>query len=274
VTAPSPLRSAEEIAREMVPDAGWLQLGTDGVRLASDVSVPHARDIIARLIEHRDAEHAAAERERQAALSQETQAEQEARHRRAMSAAREAAYEDGLYREEQPRDLAGVSRATNCGTCLASLDEGGHRQGCDEPRRAAERQREESVLLAARRWVAVAGRNGAAEEQIDADMALTEAVEALAGAPEKPRYLAGRIRALVQEYAGRWADTERSDVSRRDSIMEIMRALRQALADVRSVADPMHRVHQLREDAFGDALMIQAADELEAIVRECGEAGR
>jgi hypothetical protein len=43
-------RPAEEIAQEMVRDAGWLQLGTDGVRLASDVSVPHARAIIASLI--------------------------------------------------------------------------------------------------------------------------------------------------------------------------------------------------------------------------------
>jgi hypothetical protein len=56
----TPPRSAEEIAREMVPDAGWLQLGTDGVRLASDVSVPHARTIITRLIEQIRAECAAA----------------------------------------------------------------------------------------------------------------------------------------------------------------------------------------------------------------------
>ncbi len=93
-------------------------------------------------------------------------------------------------------------------------------------------------------------------------------------AAQQPRDLAGRIRALVQEYAGRWADTDRSDVSARDIFMEIMRALRQALCDARSGADPSRRAQTLREEAFGDARMLEAIVRGEGAVLELAEQDR
>lgn len=98
------------------------------------------------------------------------------------------------------------------------------------------------------------------------------AAAALAG--QQPRDLAGRIRALIQEYAGRWADAEPRSIERR-AATGVMDDLCRALDDVRTGTgrpltwwielfrhpsgsmDPTIRAHRSR-----------AADELEAIVRE------
>lgn len=94
----------------------------------------------------------------------------------------------------------------------------------------------------------------------------------LSGAPKRaggcgaqPRDLAGRIRALVQEYAGRWADAESPDV--RDAIHDCMRWMRHALRDARAGRNAMGRL-MMREDAIGQhaGILRQAADEIEAIM--------
>ena len=87
------------------------------------------------------------------------------------------------------------------------------------------------------------------------------------------RDLAGRIRALVQEYAGRWADTETADTTVRSTLMDIMQVMRLALFDARSGVIPARRVNYMREHMWipGRTLVEQAADELDAIARECAQ---
>jgi hypothetical protein len=92
----------------------------------------------------------------------------------------------------------------------------------------------------------------------------TEAdIEALlSGAAQQPRDLAGRIRALVQEYAGRWAD---DDTTTSDDHAEAMTLLRAAYRGARKGRDASNAIAKLRQ--YGRAPYQRAADELEAIAR-------
>jgi hypothetical protein len=88
---------------------------------------------------------------------------------------------------------------------------------------------------------------------------------------QQPRDLAGRIRALVQEHAGRWADAHHDD-ARSFAYQETLRWLRNAYCTEHR--NPTDIVRILREHAYGAHADVyaRAADELEAIVRECGGA--
>jgi hypothetical protein len=101
----------------------------------------------------------------------------------------------------------------------------------------------------------------------------------------QPGDLAGRVRALVQEYAGRWADASRwaRDTQTADAVQEEQalfdamqllvgiyeNAANSAPIDASDVFAPRSHHNARRAAVWG-----RAADELEAIVRECGEAGR
>lgn len=94
----------------------------------------------------------------------------------------------------------------------------------------------------------------------------------------QPRDLAGRIRALIQEYAGRWADSARlpeSRLLRVEACMHAMRWLWHALRRLESDgASPEDRITELREYTGDDIVattMRELADELEAVVRDAGE---
>lgn len=100
--------------------------------------------------------------------------------------------------------------------------------------------------------------------------------------PPARRDIAGRIRALVQEYAGRWADE--TDAGTADAYEEVVRTLRACVASlrdgtpgsVRAAADVLRAESEIpgrysRSSAAAAAPLAQAADELEAIVRECEE---
>jgi hypothetical protein len=100
-------------------------------------------------------------------------------------------------------------------------------------------------------------------------------LDAAALVGQQPPDVAGRIRALIQEYAGRWADAEPRSIERR-AATGVMDDLCRALDDARTGTgrpltwwielfrhpggsmDPMIRAHRSL-----------AAAELEAIVREC-----
>ncbi|MGK3981283.1 hypothetical protein WMF38_57330 [Sorangium sp. So ce118] len=144
---------------------------------------------------------------------------------------------------------------------------------------------------------------GTAEEQIAADLEVVEAVEALDTASavvaqprdladhcrdgleriargdaapreivdeylERPhvsdaRDLAGRIRALVQEYAGRWADAEDEQ---RASLFDALVSLRHARDEILN-GDGLTAIGWMRESAVDSTR--KAADDLERIVCEC-----
>lgn len=99
------------------------------------------------------------------------------------------------------------------------------------------------------------------------------AAAALAG--QQPRDLVGRIRAMVQQKAGEWADEP--DMERTKVRLDILRILRLALAHAKScglvdygyVEDLRSRASSWRSYADVSANATQAADELETIVREC-----
>lgn len=97
------------------------------------------------------------------------------------------------------------------------------------------------------------------------------AAAALAG--QQPRDLAGRIRALIQEYAGRWADAEPRSIERR-AATGVMDDLCRALDDVRTgTGRPLTWWIELLRHPSGSmdptirAHRSLAADELAAIVR-------
>lgn len=89
-----------------------------------------------------------------------------------------------------------------------------------------------------------------------------------AAQPEQPRDLARRVRALVQEYAGRWVDSFRHETSALRESMSLMRDVVQSGAHAESVT---MLVDQLRtKDDFPERRLIfrRAADDLERILRE------
>jgi hypothetical protein len=88
-----------------------------------------------------------------------------------------------------------------------------------------------------------------------------EAHEAAAWADEQPLDLAGRIRVLVQEYAGRWADAD--DGAADERLHDLMERLVQAAAFARRGASLALLIDDMR------AAHPAAAAYLEAIVREC-----
>ncbi len=102
------------------------------------------------------------------------------------------------------------------------------------------------------------------------------------GAAQQPRDLAGRIRALVQEYAVRWADASvhasRTGVGADDRRSLALRGVLHGLCSAFEWAtfgeyDPAEIVRRIRnEDGVMDKetreVRNRAADELEAIVRE------
>jgi hypothetical protein len=104
------------------------------------------------------------------------------------------------------------------------------------------------------------------------------AAAALAG--QQPIDLAGRIRALIQEYAGRWADAEPRSIERR-AATGVMDDLCRALDDVRTgTGRPLTWWIELFRHPSGSmdptirAHRSLAADELDAIVRERAPAER
>jgi hypothetical protein len=108
--------------------------------------------------------------------------------------------------------------------------------------------------------------------------AIDRARAAVAG--QQPRDLAGRIRALIQEYAGRWADAEPRSIERR-AATGVMDDLCRALDDVRTgTGRPLTWWIELFRHPSGSmdptirAHRSLAADELEAIVRERAPAER
>lgn len=88
--------------------------------------------------------------------------------------------------------------------------------------------------------------------------------------PEQPRDLAGRIRALVQEYAGRYADAD--NLAEVDALQEALESLQWAAHSVR-VGTPLTKwIEGLRERAHESThsdVLLRVADDLERIVREC-----
>jgi hypothetical protein len=94
-------------------------------------------------------------------------------------------------------------------------------------------------------------------------------------AAQQPRDSAGRIRALIQEYAGRWADTSGEEAA---AFREVMKHLRVVLKAARAGEGMSVYIENLREDEDYSMVYLsifrRAADELDAIVRECGEEKR
>jgi hypothetical protein len=94
--------------------------------------------------------------------------------------------------------------------------------------------------------------------------------------PTRPRDLAGRIRALVQEYAGRWADA--NDGESDEVLRSLVEHLVQAVSAARNGRPIALLIHAMRStyarSSWAGRAFDGAADELEAIVRECGEAHR
>jgi hypothetical protein len=311
VASPAALRPAEEIARGMVSAEKNRYSGHEfsltvsfaGIDAAVDAEdkegVTRLVSVLARLIEQSRAERAAAERvpnhnpavcqdaldsirrgpdsdmRLAAELGYQASVEPHGPRREVM---RLAADRLRAMAETQPRDLASAPRATNCGTCAAALTEEGHRVGCDEPTAVAQRQRMAALLRVARRWHATASDEGhTAEDRIAADIELAEAVETLAWAQEQPPDLADRIRALVQEYAGRESDASIVDD---DDAYYIASTLTIELNDARCEFVKHGRIPQRWWDEmraehsegpkWTDARR-RCADELEAIVRECAD---
>ena len=93
---------------------------------------------------------------------------------------------------------------------------------------------------------------------------------------DQPRDLAGRIRGLIQQKAGEWADSVAEDYATSDALSEVMRWLFNAAYDVRTGEDVSKRVVAMRR-AAGAArkrtalVFAKTADEIESIVRECEE---
>jgi hypothetical protein len=133
--------------------------------------------------------------------------------------------------------------------------------------------------------LAISVRASEADAERDADEAISilsatiaqaradGAAAALAG--QQPRDLAGRIRGLIQEYAGRWADAEPRSIERR-AATGVMDDLCRALDDVRTgTGRPLTWWIELFRHPGGSmdptirAHRSLAADELAAIVREC-----
>lgn len=170
--------------------------------------------------------------------------------------------------EAQSRDLADVGLATNCDTCAAALTEEPHRADCAEPRAILERERASALVRAVRRWADVARDiSGPADVQIAADIDLAEAVEAFEAA--QPRDLAGRIRGLIQEYAGRWCDSFRHETSALREAMGLMRDVVQSGAHVDSATMLVEQLRAKNDWPERRAVFREVADELEAIVRDC-----
>jgi hypothetical protein len=94
--------------------------------------------------------------------------------------------------------------------------------------------------------------------------------------PTQPSDLAGRIRALVQEYAGRWADNINRDESNALSrAMGLLRRAIRAARDGESVWPFIARMRagQERWNSYG-IIVLKAADELEAVVQACSTEAR
>lgn len=318
------MRSAEEVAREMVKRIDWERCNRlvkldDGngyvhIELASDAEIGDLEALLVRVIERTRAEGVAAERIRMRDAGVFVLEPDDAKRFEEMLDAPPSPTPALIkLMRQQPRDLANVGRATTCGTCLTALSEEPHRPGCPEPGYTAERQRVAALVRAARRWAAEARKTGRpAEEQIAADLDLVEAVEALDGAAaaqqptetiaqqearhraalrcaraesheaslyaelEQPCDLAARIRALVQEYAGLWADGARLPESRHLRVEACMHAMRWLWHTLRRMetdgAFPEDRIAELRKHKGDDIVaktMRKVADDLERIVREC-----
>ena len=121
--------------------------------------------------------------------------------------------------------------------------------------------------------------NLAALRRIAAD--LRDKQEPRANEPAQPRDLAGRIRALVQEYAGRVADpgTDEHTVVAVCAILRFLGMAARVARDARAPESIEHIIREMRAGAVGNprsyvfAMRAEAADRLEAIVREA-EGGR
>jgi cell division septum initiation protein DivIVA len=111
--------------------------------------------------------------------------------------------------------------------------------------------------------------------QLAITQARADGAAALAG--QRIRDLAGRIRGLAQEYAGRYVDaaTEDDVASYRTAMQHLRWAYRIAVKGVEVDQRMRERIEKMRDDTYGpDDPVSKAADELESIVRECGEEKR
>ncbi|XXX79265.1 hypothetical protein WMF30_10870 [Sorangium sp. So ce134] len=224
--SPTPLRPAEEIAREMVPESVenaqgrwefWIKgagrrgtpadVGIEdcGTKRGAELDAEGVRLILEGLIERSRSEGAAPERARAEQLEAERD-EARAWVRRLTAAERvlTCVYCGQAYPPGTPDHGAGVLTA-HVRVCekhpMREVE-------ADLTRLHAERERVAPLLRAARRWAAEARRTGrAAEEQIAADIDLAEAVDALDVAPAtratQPRDLAGPV-ALRKVTAPEW----------------------------------------------------------------------
>jgi hypothetical protein len=243
----APLRPAEEIAHEMVTvqldsvDLTWYGKLSDGSdegaailwpcddREKAERNAERARRLIARLIEQRDAEHAAAERERPVACS---------------------------WCESAPCE------------CVPRDDESSD----DEPEPETEQPRD----LAERTWAGRVRDDGSvviyAGNVPVAALGAAELHKLAMAASNQPRDLAGRIRALIDLHVTRWLEADGDDATILMVAIDRLKKARDLIQQGRSVAAI---VAELRRGWRAWAPIVdRAADELEAIVRECGEAGR
>lgn len=112
---------------------------------------------------------------------------------------------------------------------------------------------------------------------------LAEAIEMMDGAPEQPRDLAGRIRALIHDYEDQWADAcDEEARSATQDAHDRAHALRVVIDDLRDVYLAVRQGRSLRNELrwlrregqhLGNGALLgarrRAADDLEAIAREC-----
>jgi hypothetical protein len=135
---------------------------------------------------------------------------------------------------------------------------------------AAERERVAGI---------VQGMIDARDSSITYVRAVLETVLVAIG-PMQHRDLAGRIRALVQEYAGRWADAaveaesldDHSTVDACVAVITFMvRAHKQARRSGAIAPELLREMRKLPGGVVYREAICKAADELEAIVRDAGE---
>lgn len=265
-------RSAEEVAREAVTRRCWL-----GVETTSEPEdVDRARSALARLIEQARAEGAAAERERADRLLAERD---EAR--------------------AWVRRLTAAERVLTCVYCGQAYPPGTPDHGADVLTahvRVCEKHpmREVEAELARLRerdaaWQRETGSDSpevVSGAMADAFGEFLELGKRRALASQQPRDLAGRIRALIDLHVTRWLEpqasleSDRSSRRRANGILSALEWLKGAhaaalagdLREVRAIIDDLRDTTHRSDEAA--TVLRKAADDLERIARECGEAQR
>jgi hypothetical protein len=231
--AQGPLRPAEEIAREMVSEQdsdGWARVFGVELQMTS-WEYADLRKAATGAIEQASAEGAAAERAEHAAQLCEIGA--------ALDEARDHIHQVAARSLESPVSLVRVA-LHRAAEALAAQQPGATDL-------VVGRVRDDGSVVLYRDGVPVG--SGRVEEQ--------------------PRDSAGRIRALVMEYAGRWCDAVGDAAV---GVENSLAALRFALAAHKRGGDVQNHILWMKQRTC--QYTRRAADELEAIVRECGEEKR